>query len=249
MADAVEEVRLLVENQLRVAHVAFSAEVDDRLPPVLADQIQVQQVLMNLILNAVEALQRIEPTSRRVKIRRRSPTTCWRPRSATPDAASRPSSWKASFIRFTPPNRKEWGWASRSADPLSNGTAAGFGPRATISAELPSLLPSRLPRRNLAVERKPTIYVLDDEPQVLEAITHLVEPIEAEVETYCRADDFLASFRDDGPACLVLDVRLPGMSGMELQKHLRKRDIAFRSLSSPATPTSAWPSMPSRPAR
>jgi len=70
------------------------------------------------------------------------------------------------------------------------------------------------------MERKPKIYILDDEPQILEAITHLVKPIEAEVETYCRVDDFLAGFQNDGPACLVLDVRLPGMSGMELQKHL-----------------------------
>jgi RNA polymerase sigma factor (sigma-70 family) len=70
------------------------------------------------------------------------------------------------------------------------------------------------------MQRKPTIFIVDDEPQVLEAITHLVKPLEAEVKTFSRADDFLNSFHDDGPGCLVLDVRLPGMSGMELQTRL-----------------------------
>jgi FixJ family two-component response regulator len=70
------------------------------------------------------------------------------------------------------------------------------------------------------MQRKPIIYIVDDEPQVLEAISHLVKPIEAEVRTFSHADHFLAGFADAGPGCLVLDVRLPGMSGMELQSRL-----------------------------
>ena len=70
------------------------------------------------------------------------------------------------------------------------------------------------------MQRKPTIYIVDDEPQVIEAIQHLVKPIGTEVKTFTRADDFLTDFRDDGPACLILDIRMPGMSGMELQTRL-----------------------------
>lgn len=72
------------------------------------------------------------------------------------------------------------------------------------------------------MQRKPTIFIVDDEPEVLEAIAHLVKPIEAKVETFSRADDFLSDFHDDGPGCLVLDVRMPGMSGMELQTRLAR---------------------------
>jgi two-component system, LuxR family, response regulator FixJ len=61
---------------------------------------------------------------------------------------------------------------------------------------------------------------VDDEPQVLEAISHLVEPIEAEVRSFSNGNDFLCNFADDGPGCLVLDARLPGMSGMEIQSRL-----------------------------
>jgi FixJ family two-component response regulator len=67
---------------------------------------------------------------------------------------------------------------------------------------------------------KPTIYVVDDEAQILDLIAYLVRPIEANVVVFSRADDFLANFRYEGPACLVLDIRMPGMSGLELQAKL-----------------------------
>ncbi len=74
------------------------------------------------------------------------------------------------------------------------------------------------------MHRKPTIYLVDDDSQVLDAISHLVKPIGANVETFSRADDFLSKFCYAGPACLVLDVRLPGMSGLELQVQLAEAD-------------------------
>ncbi|MCC6124892.1 MAG: response regulator transcription factor [Pirellulales bacterium] len=70
------------------------------------------------------------------------------------------------------------------------------------------------------MEQKTTIHIVDDEPRILEAIAHLIKPIDAEVKTYADAEEFLRDFRDDGPGCLVLDVRMPGMSGLELQTRL-----------------------------
>jgi two-component system, LuxR family, response regulator FixJ len=75
-------------------------------------------------------------------------------------------------------------------------------------------------RINLAMQRKPTIYIVGHEPQVLQSITLLVKPIGAKIRTFTRADKFLNSFHYEGPGCLVLDVFLPGMSGMELQMRL-----------------------------
>ena len=81
----------------------------------------------------------------------------------------------------------------------------------------PYALTSRQPSKNVPMQRKPTIYIVDDEREVLDAIAKLVQPIGAEVKTFSRADDFLSYFYDDGPGCLVLAVRIPDMSGLEIQ--------------------------------
>jgi two-component system, LuxR family, response regulator FixJ len=75
-------------------------------------------------------------------------------------------------------------------------------------------------KKDFAIQRKRTVYIVDEERQVHEAITRLVKPIGADVKTFSGADDFLSDFHDDGPACLILAVRIPGMSGLELQSRL-----------------------------
>jgi PAS domain S-box-containing protein len=66
--DAIDEVRELIDHQLRVSGVALCVEIGDRVPAVLADRTQLQQVLVNLILNAIEALEGVEATVRRIVI-------------------------------------------------------------------------------------------------------------------------------------------------------------------------------------
>jgi RNA polymerase sigma factor (sigma-70 family) len=69
---------------------------------------------------------------------------------------------------------------------------------------------------------EPTVYVVDDDPQIVEAITQLVELIDLKAESYTSAERFLQAYQPAGPGCLVLDVRMPGMSGLDLQKELAK---------------------------
>jgi FixJ family two-component response regulator len=66
----------------------------------------------------------------------------------------------------------------------------------------------------------PTVYIVDDDNSVREALASLVRSIDLRVESFASAKDFLRQKRADGPACLVLDVRLPGLSGLELQREL-----------------------------
>src|SRR4051812_14530496 len=63
----------------------------------------------------------------------------------------------------------------------------------------------------------PTIYIVDDEPGVLTAIRRLLRPIGIPVLGFLSAEEFLAACGPDARGCLVLDVSLPGMSGLELQ--------------------------------
>ncbi len=66
----------------------------------------------------------------------------------------------------------------------------------------------------------PIVFVVDDDASVREALSSLIESTGMRVQTFASAQDFLQHKRPETPACLVLDVRLPGLSGLELQQKL-----------------------------
>ena len=65
-----------------------------------------------------------------------------------------------------------------------------------------------------------TVFVVDDDESVREALGSLVRSAGLGVATYATAQDFLAGPRAEGPSCLVLDVQLPGLSGLDLQRRM-----------------------------
>jgi FixJ family two-component response regulator len=67
------------------------------------------------------------------------------------------------------------------------------------------------------------VYIVDDDPSLRTALGRLVRAAGHRVEAFATAGDFLASPRADGPACLVLDVQMPGPSGLDLQDVLAAR--------------------------
>jgi FixJ family two-component response regulator len=74
-------------------------------------------------------------------------------------------------------------------------------------------------------EYSPTVFVVEDEPAVREAIDSLLRSAGLRVRLFPSAKELLAELRPDDAGCLVLDVRLPGASGLELQQELLKEDI------------------------
>jgi two-component system response regulator FixJ len=64
------------------------------------------------------------------------------------------------------------------------------------------------------------VYVVDDDAAVGASLKRLTEEVGLRCEVYGTADEFMAAFRPNSPACLVLDVRLPGMSGLALHAQL-----------------------------
>jgi FixJ family two-component response regulator len=70
----------------------------------------------------------------------------------------------------------------------------------------------------------PTVFVVDDDASVREALCSLIRSVGLCVETFLSAKEFLLRERTESPACLVLDVRLPGLSGMDLQRELAGAD-------------------------
>jgi FixJ family two-component response regulator len=74
-------------------------------------------------------------------------------------------------------------------------------------------------------ETAPIVFVVDDDPSVRRAIKRLIESVGLRVDLFGSAQEFLQATRSDGPSCLVLDIRLPGISGLTFQRHLAEADI------------------------
>ncbi|HET6863137.1 MAG TPA: response regulator transcription factor, partial [Pyrinomonadaceae bacterium] len=69
------------------------------------------------------------------------------------------------------------------------------------------------------------VLVIDDDPSMRMAITELIEAVGLSCQTFGSAKEFLGAELPDVPKCLVLDVRLPGLSGLNLQRELIERNI------------------------
>ena len=70
-----------------------------------------------------------------------------------------------------------------------------------------------------------TVYVVDDDESVRKATARLFKSVGFRVETFASARDFLDHDRDEVPGCVVLDVRMPGLSGMDLQRELAAANV------------------------
>jgi FixJ family two-component response regulator len=71
----------------------------------------------------------------------------------------------------------------------------------------------------------PTVFIIDDDAAVRASIQGLLKSVGLRSESFANPDDFLRRRRSDGPSCLVLDVRLPGVSGLDFQNKLRDADF------------------------
>jgi FixJ family two-component response regulator len=74
-------------------------------------------------------------------------------------------------------------------------------------------------------EQDPIVFVIDDDRMIRDGLQSLIRSVGLRVETFASAQDFLGAKRPDAPACLVLDVRMPGLSGLDLQLKLRDDGI------------------------
>ena len=76
-------------------------------------------------------------------------------------------------------------------------------------------------------EGERTVFVIDDDPGVRKSLSDLISSIGLKARTFASAREFLQEKRPESPACLVLDVRLPGLGGLDLQRELAKTETAL----------------------
>ncbi len=72
---------------------------------------------------------------------------------------------------------------------------------------------------------EPTVFIIDDDEAVRRFLSGLIASVGLHVETYASAQEFLDADEPSQPGCLLLDIRMPGMSGLELQRELDRRAI------------------------
>jgi FixJ family two-component response regulator len=76
-------------------------------------------------------------------------------------------------------------------------------------------------------ETKPIVFIVDDDPSFRDSLQFLLESVGLEVRIFASARDFLDGADREAPGCLLLDVRMPGMSGLDLQSKLADVDISL----------------------
>jgi len=80
------------------------------------------------------------------------------------------------------------------------------------------------------VQASPWIAIVDDDPSVLKALARLLKARAFEVRTYTSAREFLKVLPDEVPECLIVDLQMPEMTGLELQRHLTRNGIQIPTI-------------------
>jgi len=75
------------------------------------------------------------------------------------------------------------------------------------------------------METEATVFIVDDEPVIRASLQRLLESVSLRVEAFASASEFLTAYKPGRPGCLVLDVRMPGLSGLELHERLNAQGV------------------------
>ena len=223
--EVIQEVLVLAGRELYENQVLPDHQLKTDLPSVLADRVQLQQVLLNLIMNGIEAMAAVTDRPRLLGVQ------------------SRIDESGDVLVAVSDSGTGLGLEADRVFTPFFTTKASGMGMGLSISRSLVESHGGRLwatpnsstrhrvflhtasNRRECLMTGAPVVFVVDDDPSVRSSLKFLLSTVGLQVESFDSADDFLHRKPPDAPSCLVLDVRLPGLSGLDFQRELAARNI------------------------
>ena len=201
----------------------MSLELAADLPSVRGDRVQLQQVVLNLVLNGLEAMREPHAGDRTLVIRTARDGAA-AVRVAVQDSGTGID--EKDIGPHVPAALHDQGRGTghgpgHRAHHRRRARRRGWGPRTTRSggATFHFTLPVGTERRAMTAVA-PLVFVVDDDPSVRKSLTRLLASAGYTVEAFASAQEFLAREPHAGPCCLVLDVRMPGLTGLELQEAL-----------------------------
>ena len=254
---------MLAEYALREHGIEILLNLKEDLPPVEGDSIQIEQVTLNLLTNAIDALQaQATTTANPPETGATAELACLKVVDNGPGIPDTMLSKLFTLFSTTKPHGMGLGLTiCQSIIESHQGHISGRnqpegGGSFRITLPLQNAQPSSaaLCERNLCLMTPtpnfdPIVYVVDDDPAVLDSVSLLIRSAGLKVMAFPSALEFLAAFIPNQIACLVLDIRMPGTTGLELQAELEGAGVApCPSSSSPATATWRSAPAPSRPA-
>ena len=236
------DVMRLAGGEAAAKGVKLTFDIADQLPSLLADRVQIQQVLVNLLLNGIDAVSRNVPDSRRVTVLARStPSGTCIEVSDLGSGMDQQTMARAFEPFFT---TKAGGMGLGLS--ISRTVVASHGGTLTIDSTpgLGTTCRVEFPRKSVTevkaivppsadVRKQGTIFVVDDEPSMRRAVERRLLSAGYQVVSFPSAEAFLESGPVHESACLVCDIRMPGMNGLELQAAMsaagREVPIVFMS--------------------
>lgn len=237
VCEIVDEVLRLVANEATGNATEIKVDLPDTLPRIVGDRVQLSQVLLNLLLNGLDAVATSQPGARRVAVRASvSGSRLSIEVSDTGhgmDEATLASIFQPFFT--TKPGGMGLGLSiSRTIVAAHGGTLSAQstpGNGTSFRVELPvrQELADASPKPSGVIPRSisGTVFVIDDDPSMRRAIERQLQREDFRIETFASAQEFLDRPTETGVACIVSDVRMPGLSGLDLQASLAQADRAL----------------------
>ncbi|MCH8037056.1 MAG: response regulator, partial [Proteobacteria bacterium] len=222
----IQEITDFLEFEFRTRKCTLVVDLAESLPAVMADKVQIQQVILNLLQNGMEAAEQSARRGCQLTVRTSASTDGTVQVEVEDSGPGIPPEIRGDlFSPFVTTKRDGLGFGlsiSKSIVEAHGGriwAVSDAGNGATFAFTLPSA------GADAKAPQDTTVFVVDDDEALRDSLHQLFRSAGFEVRTFGSGEEFLAGYEPGRMGCLVADVRMPGMSGFDLKKEMTARAI------------------------